>query len=65
MVNNEPPKLRTVCSSKLARILLSCNSKSSGMSDRSKLASKKSIGMPRIFVVMIGTNAPGTPYEQR
>jgi len=60
-----PPRLRMHLSSKLRSRLSSCNVRSSGIDDSARRAMRKSIGMPEIFNLMMGTYASGTPYDGR
>lgn len=52
---NKPPRLRTHLSSRFRNKLSSLRDKSSGIDDNANRAIKKSIGIPDIFVLMIGT----------
>lgn len=57
-----PFKLRTHRSSKLRSRLSSFNDKLSGTDDSDKRATRKSMGIPDISQVIMGTYASGTPY---
>ena len=57
-----PFKLRIHRSSRVRRRLSSCRLRSSGIEDKASRAKSKSIEMPWILNLMIGTYASGTPY---
>lgn len=59
-----PLRLRTHLSSRFFKRLSSWRSRSSGMDAMDSWANKRSIGMPEISNVMMGTYASGTPYHR-